>query len=153
MKRSTLGPAVVRSLVREVRRGSGDPRPLAVAGARELVPILASSCARVVSRRGVEGPLEDAGGCIWIGAPDEDGCARRRAGVPIIAVTDAREVPYVLGDGPRARPARGGLPGRGDRAAVARASVRTAPRSPRGCPSCAARLRGADRGRSRSRTR
>ena len=29
------------SLVREVRRGSGDQRPLAVAGARELLPVIA----------------------------------------------------------------------------------------------------------------
>ncbi|HEY0439856.1 MAG TPA: hypothetical protein VGD36_07245, partial [Xanthobacteraceae bacterium] len=36
-----LGPLALLSLVREVRRGSGDQRPLAVAGARELLPIIA----------------------------------------------------------------------------------------------------------------
>jgi uncharacterized protein (DUF697 family) len=71
MKRRKLGPLAVFSLVREVRRGSGDQRPLAVAGARELL--------------------------IWVGAPDEEALrAADRAGVPIIAVTDANEVPYVL---------------------------------------------------------
>ena len=36
-----LSPLSVLSLVRELRRGAGDPRPLAISGARELVPLLA----------------------------------------------------------------------------------------------------------------
>jgi uncharacterized protein (DUF697 family) len=98
MKRGKLGPLAVFSLVREVRRGSGDQRPLAVAGARELLPIIAKQL-----REGgdpaavVEGRVENAAALIWVGAPDEEALrAADRAGVPIIAVTDANEVPYVL---------------------------------------------------------
>ncbi|MBA3841239.1 MAG: hypothetical protein H0X39_01215, partial [Actinobacteria bacterium] len=36
-----LHPLALLGVVRELRRGAGDPRPLAVAGARELVPLLA----------------------------------------------------------------------------------------------------------------
>ena len=36
-----LGPLSVIGVVRELRRREGDPRPLSVAGARELVPLLA----------------------------------------------------------------------------------------------------------------
>jgi uncharacterized protein (DUF697 family) len=93
-----LGPLALLSLVREVRRGSGDQRPLAVAGARELLPIIAKQL-----RDGgdpaavVEGRVENAAALIWVGAPDEEALrAADRAGVPIIAVTDAKEVPYVL---------------------------------------------------------
>jgi uncharacterized protein (DUF697 family) len=93
-----LGPLALLSLVREVRRGSGDQRPLAVAGARELLPIIA----RELREGGdpaavVEGRVENAAALIWVGAPDEDALrAADRAGVPIVAVTDADEVPYVL---------------------------------------------------------
>lgn len=93
-----LTPMSIFSLVRELRRGAGDPRPLAVAGARELVPLLAREL-RAGGEPGavVEGRFEDAAILIWIGAADED--ALRDAshrGVPIIAVTDADTVPYVL---------------------------------------------------------
>jgi len=98
MSRRKLGPLAVLSLVREVRRGSGDQRPLAVAGARELLPIIAKQL-----REGgdpaavVEGRFENAAALIWVGAPDVEALrAADRAGVPIIAVTDANEVPYVL---------------------------------------------------------
>jgi len=98
MSRSKLGPLALVSLVREVRRGSGDQRPLAVAGARELLPIMA----RQLREGGdpsavVEGRVENAAALVWVGAPDEDVLrAANRAGVPIVAVTDADEVPYVL---------------------------------------------------------
>jgi len=98
MSRRKLGPLAVLSLVREVRRGSGDQRPLAVAGARELLPIIAKQL-----REGgdpaavVEGRFENAAALIWVGAPDVEALrAADRAGVPIIAVTDANEVPYAL---------------------------------------------------------
>jgi uncharacterized protein (DUF697 family) len=98
------------SLVREVRRGSGDQRPLAVAGARELLPIIA----RQLREGGdpaavVEGRVENAAVLVWVGAPDEDALrAANRAGVPIVAVTDADEVPYVLAtDLVRVPPGRG----------------------------------------------
>src|SRR3954453_21696907 len=93
-----LGPLAVLSVVREGRRGSGDQRPLAVAGARELLPIIA----RQLREGGdptavVEGRVDNAAALIWVGPPDEEALrAADRAGVPIVAVTDADEVPYVL---------------------------------------------------------
>jgi uncharacterized protein (DUF697 family) len=110
MSRSKLGPLALVSLVREVRRGSGDQRPLAVAGARELLPIIA----RQLREGGdpaavVEGRVENAAVLVWVGAPDEDALrAANRTGVPIVAVTDADEVPYVLAtDLVRVPPGRG----------------------------------------------
>jgi uncharacterized protein (DUF697 family) len=93
-----LGPLTLLSLVREVRRGSGDQRPLAVAGARELLPIIA----RQLREGGdpsavVEGRIENAAVLVWVGPPDEDQLrAANKAGVPIVAVSDADEIPYVL---------------------------------------------------------
>jgi uncharacterized protein (DUF697 family) len=93
-----LGPLALLSLVREVRRGSGDQRPLAVAGARELLPIIA----RQLREGGdpsavVEGRIENAAVLVWVGPPDEDQLrAANRAGVPVIAISDSDEIPYVL---------------------------------------------------------
>ena len=87
------------SLVRELRRGAGDPRPLAVAGARELVPLLARELrAGGDAGRGGRGPFRGARRS-WSGSarPTRTRCARAsRSGVPIIAVTEAETVPYVL---------------------------------------------------------
>ena len=45
----------------------------------------------------VEGQFENAAVLVWVGPPDEDALrAANRAGVPIVAVTDADELPYVL---------------------------------------------------------
>jgi uncharacterized protein (DUF697 family) len=93
-----LGPLALFSLVREVRRGSGDQRPLAVAGARELLPIIA----RQLREGGdpsavVEGRVENTAVLVWVGPPDEEALrAAGRAGVPIVAVADNDEMPYVL---------------------------------------------------------
>jgi uncharacterized protein (DUF697 family) len=93
-----LTPLSVISLVRELRRGSGDPRPLAISGARELVPLLARELrAGGEASAVVEGRFEGAAVLVWIGAPDEDELrGASRSGVPIIAVTEADTVPYVL---------------------------------------------------------
>jgi uncharacterized protein (DUF697 family) len=93
-----LGPLALLSLVREVRRGSGDQRPLAVAGARELLPIIARQLREGGdSSAVVEGRMENAAVLVWVGPPDEDQLrAANRAGVPIVAVSDADEIPYVL---------------------------------------------------------
>jgi uncharacterized protein (DUF697 family) len=98
LKAGGLGPLSVLSVVRELRRGSGDPRPLSVAGARELVPLLA----RALRDGGeasavVEQAFENVAVIVWVGEPDEAQLRRAdRAGVPIVAVTDADTVPYVL---------------------------------------------------------
>jgi uncharacterized protein (DUF697 family) len=93
-----LTPLSVISLVRELRRGSGDPRPLAISGARELVPLLAREMRAAGDASAVvEGRFEGASVLVWIGAPDHDELRRAsRSGVPIIAVTEADTVPYVL---------------------------------------------------------
>jgi uncharacterized protein (DUF697 family) len=96
-KKTKVGPFSVLALLREFRTGKGDPRPLAVAGARELVPILAREL-RAGGEAGavVEGNA-DAAVLVWVGAPDEKelrAAARRRT--PIVAVTDDATVPYVL---------------------------------------------------------
>jgi uncharacterized protein (DUF697 family) len=97
-KKTKLGPLSVLSVVRELRRGAGDPRPLAVAGAPSLVPLLA----RELRAGGdpsavVEGRVEGAAVLVWVGEPDERALRDAdRRDVPIVAVTDAATVPYVL---------------------------------------------------------
>jgi len=98
LKAAGLGPLSVLSVVRELRRGSGDPRPLSVAGARELVPLLARALRDGGAASAVvEQALENVAVLVWVGEPDEAQLRRAdRAGVPIVAVTDADTVPYVL---------------------------------------------------------
>lgn len=98
-RRSTkLAPLSVLSVLREVRRGAGDRRPLAVAGAHELVPLLARALredgeeAAVVEQR-----TEGAAALVWVGSADEERLrAASRAQVPIVAVSDDETLPYVL---------------------------------------------------------
>jgi uncharacterized protein (DUF697 family) len=121
-RKSKLGPLAFLSLVREVRRGSGDPRPLAVVGARELVPLLARELrAGGEAPAVVEGSVEDAAVLVWIGAPDEDVLHEAsRNGVPIVAVTEAETVPYVLATDLVRVPPGAGFPVAEIAAAVAR---------------------------------
>jgi uncharacterized protein (DUF697 family) len=98
-KRSrTLGPLAILSVLREIRRGAGDPRPLAIAGSRELVPLLARELrAGGDAAAVVESRVEGAAALVWVGSPDEETLrTASRAGVPIVAVSDADELPYVL---------------------------------------------------------
>ena len=98
MSKAKLGPLGVLAVVRELRRGTGDTRPLAIAGARELVPLLARELrAGGEASAVVEGRVEGAAALVWVGPPDEDQLrVASRAGVPIVAVTDADTLPYVL---------------------------------------------------------
>ena len=93
-----LGPLSVISVVRELRRRGGDPRPLSVAGARELVPILARELrADGEASAVVENVLENVSALVWVGPPEAEQLhTADRAGVPIVAVSDADVVPYVL---------------------------------------------------------
>jgi uncharacterized protein (DUF697 family) len=93
-----LGPLSVIGVVRELRRRGGDPRPLSVAGARELVPILARELrAGGEAAAVVENALENVSVLVWVGAPDPERLhTADRAGVPIVAVTEDEVVPYVL---------------------------------------------------------
>src|SRR5581483_11166704 len=86
-KASKLGPLAVLSVVRELRRGAGELVPLL---AREL---RAGGDASAV----VEGRIDGAAALVWIGPPDEEQLRRAdRDDIPIVAVTDAAAVPYVL---------------------------------------------------------
>ncbi len=97
-KKSKLGPLSVVSLMRELRRGTGDRRPLGVAGARELVPVLARELRAGGDASAVaENVVEGIAALVWVGAPDEHRLHEaHRAGAPIVAVTDDEVVPYVL---------------------------------------------------------
>ncbi|HEX5448952.1 MAG TPA: hypothetical protein VFW85_02705 [Gaiellaceae bacterium] len=83
-------------LLREVKQG--DARPLAVAGMRELVPVLA----RELRAGGdgsaiVEGRVEGACALVWVGGADESALHDAwRARIPIVAVSDEETLPYVL---------------------------------------------------------
>jgi uncharacterized protein (DUF697 family) len=97
-KKKKLGALSLLAVFRELRRGAGDSRPLAVAGARELVPLLARELrAGGEASAVVEGQIEGVAALVWIGPADEVQLrAASRAGVPIVAVTDAESTPYVL---------------------------------------------------------
>ncbi len=99
-------PLALVGLVRELRTGAGDLRPLAVAGVPALVPALA----RELRRDGEAGAVTEGGSPDGAAAlvyllesdPSEDDLAvlraASRAEIPIVAVTEAahRSVPYVL---------------------------------------------------------
>jgi len=93
-----LGPLSILSVVRELRRGTGDQRPIAVAGARELAPILARELRSGGDASAVvEGRVADAAILVWVGPVDEDALrAADRARTPIVAVTNEQQLPYVL---------------------------------------------------------
>jgi uncharacterized protein (DUF697 family) len=107
-----LGPLSVIGVVRELRRRGGDPRPLSVAGARELVPILARELrAGGEASAVVENVLENVSVLVWVGEPDAEQLRRAdQAGVPIVAVTEADVVPYVLATSVVRVPAGHGFP-------------------------------------------
>jgi uncharacterized protein (DUF697 family) len=101
----------VLGLVRELRTGAGDRRPLVVAGARELVPLLARELRAGGDPSAVVegGSAQNAAALVWIGVPDEDALrAASRARVPVVALTEADRVPYVYEtDLVRVRPGQG----------------------------------------------
>jgi len=98
--KAKLGPLTFLSLLKEARTGAGDKRPLAVAGARELVPLLARELrAGGDASAVVENRIECAAAVVWIGRPDEDALrAARKAGIPVVAVSEQDELPYVLAE-------------------------------------------------------
>jgi len=98
--KGSVGPMSLVSLLREVRKAERGSKPLAVAGARELVPILA----RELRAGGdpaavVEQDASDAAALVWVGDADEERLrAAGRARIPIVAVSEAAALPYVLAD-------------------------------------------------------
>jgi len=94
-----LRPLAVFGLWRELRTGSGDRRPLAVAGAPALVPLLARELRAGGDPSAVveNGDPRASAALVWVGEPDEKALrAAVRADVPVVAVTEASRVPYVL---------------------------------------------------------
>jgi uncharacterized protein (DUF697 family) len=116
------GALAVISALREVRRGAGDTRPLGVAGARELVPLLARELRKDGEAAAVvENEVDGVAALVWLGAADEDRLrAASKAGVPIIAVTDEESLPYVLAEDLVRVPRGEGFPVERIAAAVAR---------------------------------
>jgi uncharacterized protein (DUF697 family) len=97
-KPGKLGPLAVLGVVRELRRGHGDTRPLGVAGAKELAHVLARDLrAGGDASAVVEGRTTDVAALVWVGAPDEAALRAADAdGVPIVAVGETLTLPYVL---------------------------------------------------------
>ncbi len=87
------------AVAREAREGSAEGGPLVVAGARELVPLLAKAL-RAGGEAGAvveHGSPEGALALVWIGPPDEDALrAAARAGLAIVGVSEGPSLPYVL---------------------------------------------------------
>lgn len=98
MKKAKLGPLALLGLLREVRSGVGDRRPIAVAGAKELTPLLARDLRSGGDASAVvEGRHIDAAVLVWVGRADEPELrAAARAGIPIVAVSEDESLPYVL---------------------------------------------------------
>jgi len=94
-----LGPGALFSVAREVRGGAGERKPIVVAGARELVPLLAKELREGGDASALrEGSaVQDAAVLVWIGRPDVDALRTASlAHVPIVGVTDGESLPYVL---------------------------------------------------------
>ncbi len=99
MSRTKLKPQSMLAILREVRAGTGERRPLVVDGARELVPLLVRELREGGDPSAVRegGNAEGALALVWIGKPDHERLrAASSAGVPIIGVTDGESLPYVL---------------------------------------------------------
>ena len=114
-------PLAIAKIAREIRTGEAETRPLAVGGARELVPVLARELRRGGDETAVvEAEPERAAGFVYILAGpvrDEDERALRaadRADVPTVCVAPpevaAGEIPYVLATDVVAVPPGGGFP-------------------------------------------
>jgi hypothetical protein len=88
----------VISLVRAARAKPGERKPIVVAGARELVPLLVKDLREGGEASLVrEGSAAGAAVLVWIGKADEDALrAASRARVPIVGVTGGESLPYVL---------------------------------------------------------
>jgi uncharacterized protein (DUF697 family) len=96
------GKLSARSLLttaRDVRVGAADRSPIAISGAPQLVPVLARELRAGGDASAVReaGSSAGAAALVWIGDADEEALREaQRAGVPIVAVTEADRLPYVL---------------------------------------------------------
>jgi uncharacterized protein (DUF697 family) len=92
-----IAPRALLGALREVRGGT-DRRPVAIGGARELVPLLARELREGGDSSAVrEGTAVGAAVLVWIGKPDEEALREAAlAHVPIVGVTEGESLPYVL---------------------------------------------------------
>jgi len=96
---SKIGPFYLLKVLREFRGEVADARPLVVAGAKELVPLLARELRAGGDPAAVRegGSVTDASALVWLGPPDEQALRdASRAKVPIVGVTEGESLPYVL---------------------------------------------------------
>jgi uncharacterized protein (DUF697 family) len=123
---SALGVRSLLAVAREAREGSAEGGPLVVAGARELVPLLAKALRAGGDEGAVleHGPLDSALALVWIGPAEPDADALRaaaRAGLALVGVSEGASLRYVL-DTALVRVGPGqGLPVEGVGRALARA--------------------------------
>ncbi len=92
-------PVMALKVVQQSRLASVPPGPVAVAGASELVTLLARELREGGDERAViEGPPSGhVAALVWIGSPDLEVLrAAARNQTPIVAITDGESVPYVL---------------------------------------------------------
>ena len=104
--KGTFSPLAIYGAIKELRSATSDERPIVVAGARGLVPVLARELAREGDASFVRegGAFGEVAVLVYILAGDPTEADERelreadRAGVPIVCVAsgDGREVPYVL---------------------------------------------------------
>src|SRR5579871_6304047 len=96
---AAFAPRALFGVVREVRAAAGAPAPLVIAGARELVPLLAREL-RAGGEDGAiveQGPIEGASALVWLGPADEERLRQAsRAGLAIVGVSEGESLPYVL---------------------------------------------------------
>jgi len=106
LKKVPVNPGAVFALLKELKTEAGKDKPIAVCGARGLVPVLAKELARggVESAVREHGSLDQAAALVQIVAGelgDEDGArlreaARKRIPVAVVAIGVKGHVPYVL---------------------------------------------------------
>jgi uncharacterized protein (DUF697 family) len=106
-----VSPLSVLSDLRELRSGGGDRRPIVVDGAPALAPLLARELRAGGDPTAVRegGDPRGAAAFVWIGDPDKNRLREASlARVPIVGVTEAESLPYVLDtDLVRVRPGAG----------------------------------------------
>jgi uncharacterized protein (DUF697 family) len=110
---SRIGPLYVLKVLREFRGETADTRPLVVAGAKELVPLLAKELRAGGYSEAVRegGSVTDASALIWLGPADKKALREASlAKVPIVGVTDGESLPYVLDTAIVTVPAGRGFP-------------------------------------------
>src|SRR5262245_61752065 len=120
---NTKLPLMALRVFQQSRLATVPPGPVAVAGASELVPLLAKELRQGGEAAAVvEGaPTGHAAALVWIGSADLEVLrAASRSETPIVALTDGTSIPYVLDTNVIRIPPGQGLPVAETAAALAR---------------------------------